>query len=617
MKKSYILLLGLIIISLNSNAQWQSQLVNISEDGKIVYNKDADGFVIPDFSNAGYKNGLPIPEVDLPERTVTISPLADEDNTAHIQAAIDQVGQFELDENGFRGIVLLNPGTYLVNGTIYVKYDGVIFRGSGRESDPLTSTILYCENAVEQARNIVHLGSLSNHRWGNRSGQNATNITTSKVMPGDYSFDVADASAYSVGDLICIKYPTTQAWINAVKNGGNTGNFTGYWSADNIDMSYHRYIRAISGNTITTDAPIFYCLNQQYATPYIYQIEEEETDRKILHNIGIENMRIEFKRTSASSSSTADQNCILMCSMENSWAKGLYLTGFIHSGIKTYSVTRSTIEDCHSMNPSGLRTGANHYNFESYHRSQLILYKDCKVRKGRHHYISNGGATVSGIVVLNMASTDDGQDGISEGHRLWSQGILFDNWIERTETGLTIWNRYKLGMYLRQNMGSGHGWGGTNSVFWNCDIQQGGMYLDKVPTGQNYAIGCVAKDIKKYVNSSSYTTGYIEGQNVADLYPKSLYKAQLEYRLQGSVSSSLNDIEQDDYGIRIANYNKQLEFNSPYAGKLTLYSLKGQKLRSINVDANSDIIINLDNHQAYVIVFDNKEIKYRKVIISQ
>jgi len=31
-------------------------------------------------------------------------------------------------------------------------------------------------------------------------------------------------------------------------------------------------------------------------------------------------------------------------------------------------------------------------------------------------------------------------------------------------------NAGKIGMYLRDNMGSGHGWGGTNSVFLDCDV---------------------------------------------------------------------------------------------------------------------------------------------------
>lgn len=613
----FLIVLGTIMVC-PLHAQWQSTLVSISENGAITYNQDKDGFVIPDFSNAGYKNGQPVPEITLPDRTVIVSPLPGQDNTANIQAAIDQVGQYDLDRNGFRGIVFLNPGKYLVDSTINMPYDGVIIRGSGRESDTLTSTVLHCENAIERAINLIYLGSPDANRWGNGDGPNKTNLTTSKVMPGDYDFEVEDASAYAVGDLICLKYPTTESWLAAVHYGGNTGSYKSYWSSDNVDMSYHRYITAIDGNKITVDAPVFYCLDSQYATPYIYQIPDEGNNRKILHNVGIESLRIEFKRTSgATSTAVVEQNCIFMCSLENSWAKNLYLTGFIHAGIKTASVTRSTIEDCQSMLPSGYRTGANHYNFDSYLRTQLVLYKNCQASKGRHHYVSNGCASVSGIVVLNMASTDDGQDGIAEGHRLWSQGILFDGWKERTATGLNVYNRYKLGMYLRKNEGSGHGYGGTNCVFWNCDVQLGGIYLDKVPTGQNYAIGCVAKDIKKR-DSDSYGTGYIEGQNISGLYPASLYEAQLSYRLNGTVNTGLKKLQNDDAGFKVINQKNQIVISSVLAGTISIYSISGQKLRSVLIEANTTKTI--EKHgacgQNFIVTFDNNKVQYRKLIVS-
>ncbi|MDD3078739.1 MAG: hypothetical protein PHH37_06515 [Paludibacter sp.] len=611
MKKFLYLFVSTLFI-VPVSAQWQSSLVNITDNGKITYNKDADGFVIPDFSNAGYKNGLAIPSVDLPERTIVVTPLPGVDNTERIQTAIDEAGSCSLDDNGFRGVVFLMPGKYIVDGTISIGYDGVILRGSGCDDDTLTSTLLYCDDAVDQERTIVHMGSPEGNRWGSGNGTNKTNLKTAKVMPGDYSFEVEDASGYAVGDLICLKYPTTDEWLTAVNNGGNTGNYASYWSDGTIDISYHRYITNIEGNTITIDAPVFYCLDQKYAVPYIYHIPDEGTNYKILQNVGIENLRIEFARTPATSTSTVDQNCLLMCSLENSWAKNLYLTGFIHAGIKTFAVTRSTIEDCQSMNPSGYRTGANHYNFESYQRSQLILYKNCKTSKGRHHYIANGGASASGIVVLNMASTDDGKDGIAEGHRLWSQGILFDGWKERTASGLKVYNRYKLGMYLRKNEGSGHGYGGTNSVFWNCDVQEGGIYLDKVPTGQNYAIGCIAKDIKKH-DSDSYGTGYIEGQNTPGLYPASLYEAQLAYRLTGSVHTGINQpVENSDSELNIVKLNNEIIFSPDKAGVFSIYTITGQTIRSTYVTPNNNFNIKLNSNQIYIISFQSSDMVCRK-----
>lgn len=96
--------------SLNAQESWQSQLVIQDESGNLTYKKDNDGFVIPDFSQAGYGNGKDIPVVSLPERTITISPLEDKeaDNTQHIQKAIDEVGKYALDAEGIRGVVFLS-----------------------------------------------------------------------------------------------------------------------------------------------------------------------------------------------------------------------------------------------------------------------------------------------------------------------------------------------------------------------------------------------------------------------------------------------------------------------------------------------------------------------------
>lgn len=510
--------------SLNAQESWQSQLVIQDESGSLTYKKDNDGFVIPDFSQAGYGNGKDIPVVSLPERTITLSPLEDKeaDNTQHIQKAIDEVGKQALNAEGIRGVVLLKAGRYNVDGTLNLIYDGVILRGEGNCFSDNDSTVLYGRNAAEKAKRLILMGNSSAHNWGNGKGDAQVNIVTQKVMPGDYSFQVEDASAYQVGDLICIKYPTTTAWLEAVWYGGNTKRNTDEsmkWKIKDIDMSYHRYVTKVEGNMIEVDAPVFYALDKQYAQAYIYKISNPGIIR---HNVGIENLHISFERSPENSTANVDQNCIYMSSLENSWVKGVSMSGFVHAGIKTTSTTRSTIEDCYAIDPSGLCTGGTYYNFENYHRSQLILLKDCYARNGRHHYISNGCASTSGIVVLNFHSELSLAQ--AEGHRLWSQGILFDNW---TELGTIKSNAGKIGMYLRDNMGSGHGWGGTNSVFWNCDVQDGAIYLDKVPTGQNYAIGCTAKTIRRYRNNmSEYINGYIEGQNRKGLQPASLYEAQ-------------------------------------------------------------------------------------------
>ena len=536
---------------LAAQTTWQSELVKMDNAGRIVYHKDADGFVISDFSHAGYKGGEPVPDYRPPAaRIEAVMPIANADNTENIQRAIDKIAALTPDADGFRGLVQLAAGKFLVDGTIHLNASGIVLRGAGRGPDVSTDqlTNAYLQNmtliyrrgtGAGLATNVIVMGpaNAGSATWGSNTGEtNRVNITTEKVMQGDFSFDVQSAADYLVGNAICIKYPSTEAFLEAIWYGGNSnwvngGNEGSKWRTSNINICYHRYIAKIEGNRITVDAPVFYALDKKYSQAYIHKI----TTGTILTNIAVENLRVSMDRTPRELSRTPDQNCIKMNALENCWVKNLHLSDFIHAGVKTEAVTRSTIENCRAVECSGIITGGNQYNFDNSSRSQLILVKDCEARNGRHHWVSNGGASVSGIVVLNFTSSQ--ANAASEGHRLFTQGVLIDGW---KETGTFRDDSHRIGFFLRDNMGTNHGWGAINSVLWNCDIQNGAVYLDNIPTGQNYSIGSTAKTVRKFRgDDDKYTTGYNEGQNKPGLFPKSLYEAQLkarksdEYELMG------------------------------------------------------------------------------------
>ena len=133
-----IFILSILSIELGyAQTPWQSQIVYYDSSRKLTYMSDAEGNRIPDFSYAGYKNG----ETEIPDVPVvkTIAPIAG-DNTQHIQSAIDQVGAMPLDANGIRGALLLAAGTYQVEGTIRINYDGIVLRGADDNADPANNT---------------------------------------------------------------------------------------------------------------------------------------------------------------------------------------------------------------------------------------------------------------------------------------------------------------------------------------------------------------------------------------------------------------------------------------------------------------------------------------------
>ena len=131
-----------LLCSVFTMAQQQiikSKWVYTDGTGKLIYKQTKKGDRIADFSFAGYKGGgVTLPYIPA---KLTVHPLGDnEDCTNHIQKAIDIVSELPQNAHGFRGAVLLAPGHYVCNGSLQIKADGVVLRGSG--SDPSGSVIV-------------------------------------------------------------------------------------------------------------------------------------------------------------------------------------------------------------------------------------------------------------------------------------------------------------------------------------------------------------------------------------------------------------------------------------------------------------------------------------------
>src|SRR5512134_3538887 len=90
-----------LLLTVTAHA-WTSSMVQLDAQGRLSYPADANGNRIPDYSHAGYKGGgVPLPAVPVVR---TVSPVSGDD-TANIQAAIDQVGTLPVQANGYRGTV--------------------------------------------------------------------------------------------------------------------------------------------------------------------------------------------------------------------------------------------------------------------------------------------------------------------------------------------------------------------------------------------------------------------------------------------------------------------------------------------------------------------------------
>lgn len=511
--KRGVLLLLLLSGNLPLQAQtWQSDLVQVAPDGKITYHKDRDGFVLADFSHAGYGGGgVAIPNV---KTVMQIDPVPG-DNTTHIQAAIDRLAAMPADANGFRGALLLTKGIYEVYGTIRLHGEGMVLRGEGYGDNPGNSTILLAKGDTPRHRTVLVVGRDEGYAL-NRGMTGKQSITDARVEVGSYTFHVENGSAYKKGDRIAFFHPCSDEWLTAIDRGGSP---TGEWKVDSYPIQFHRCITAVNGNEITVDVPFYSTFDKKLSPSYIYKFD----DAPFQHNLGVENFRIDIVTAMGEDEDHA-WDAVGFNTVEDCWARNVVALHFGQAGFYTRSACRVTLENCKAIEPVGIVTGSRFYNFNLTNFSQQVLIRDCYANHGRHNFISNGTSSVVGCVFLRCVS--EGVIATNEGHRHWSTGMLFDGFREIAPAREIV-----LAIYNRGRFGTHHGWAAAHCVLWNCDVsEKGKIIVQQPPTAQNYAIGCRGID-----SSGNWQfpgkPGYVEGMNRPNLYPVSLYEAQLQARL--------------------------------------------------------------------------------------
>jgi hypothetical protein len=123
------------------------------------------------------------------------------DDTTAIQSAIDKVSKLDLVD-GFRGAVLLGPGTFKCERPLVIAASGVVLRGSAPGAK---GTAIEMTGKPHVCITFRGSGALS------QTGK-PSRITDDYVPSGALTVQIADASAFQVGDRICIKRPVTNAW---------------------------------------------------------------------------------------------------------------------------------------------------------------------------------------------------------------------------------------------------------------------------------------------------------------------------------------------------------------------------------------------------------------------
>ncbi|MEC0370142.1 discoidin domain-containing protein [Paenibacillus chibensis] len=493
----------------------QSQIAFLGKDGKMVYVSDFRGNQILDFSNAGYMGGgVKIPDVKV---KATVSP-GDGDDTARIQAAIDEVAQLPVGKDGFRGAVLLKKGKYEVGGTVKINASGIVLRGEGQDEK---GTLIY--GTGTNPRNLIEIGGNTGLTIDNGSMQTITDLY---VPSGSRTFHVEDASRYHVGDTIIVRRIGDKNWIHEIGMDyiyNRPGGTVTQWAPFNLD--FDRVITAVDGNTITVDAPVANAIEQKWGGGQIFKY----TDSARIQQVGVENMRADSDFDPSVIDTVMDNDTtdpyyadekhaerfVVFNSVKNGWVRDV--TGY-HLSYSLVQMSRNskwiTVQDSKMYDMVSIITGGRRYVIHQ--MGQLNLAQRIYTETARHAFVVDSRVQGPNVFLDGKAVNNFNT---SEPHHRWSVGGLFDN----IDAPISIRDRGWLG--------SGHGWAGANYVSWNTENE---LTSQQPPTAQNYAIGHVGPKVPGLVPSDydprPRSDGYWEslGKHVQ---VESLYKQQLLERL--------------------------------------------------------------------------------------
>jgi len=469
--------------------EWQP--LTVEKGGKIVRHADMQGNLIPDYSFAGYRQSeKPIPH--LPIKRV-IAPISG-DATAVIQHALDEVGSLAPDAMGFRGAVLLQPGTYFIAGSLKINASGVVLRGSGTGSN---GTILLATGFSRET--VISMSGKPDSVSGKYIA-----VSDSFVPVNSFVLHVSNASGLKTGDAVWIKRPSVQNWIKELGTDHFGGGITALgWKPGEHEIKWDRIITAVNGNAVTLDAPLTLSLDAQFGggflVPYHWGGRLKES--------GVENLAI---HSTYDTTNPLDEDhrwmAITIDRAKDCWVRQVVFRNFAGSAVHLgTTASRVTVEDCISINPVSELGGWRRNTF--YTAGQQTLFQRCYAEYAMHPFATGYCAAGPNAFVQCEAFRPYSFSG---GIQSLSPGLLFDI-VSIDAQAIQFSN-------LGQD-GNGAGWNTANSMLWNCSAAK--IECWQIPTAQNWSYGSWAQ-----FNGNGF---WAESNN--HLNPRSLFYGLLAQRL--------------------------------------------------------------------------------------
>jgi hypothetical protein len=489
-----------------SFGQATSSWVYYDSHGKLHYATDPAGNRIIDYSSAGYRGGgVALPKV--PAR-VTVHPSGGDD-TAAIQSAIDTVSALQPDRKGFRGAVLLSPGSFNVSATLHITTSGVVLGGSGSGTDGSVLTMTGSQFTL-----LAVSGS------GSYTRGTSVAMTDTFVPSGARSFNVSDASGFNVGDRILISRPVTAPWVSLVGMDKLVRNgLPQTWIATGNEILTDRTITGINGSQITIDAPLTDSFDSQYLSPPAGSVATYTFAGRI-SQVGVEHLRIVAPPTTVTSPL---YQAATVSSVENGWLRDLNIQDTENTFQLSNTNKQLTLDSISVVHTIAQTNSAAPADFAL--SGTQILVNNCSVTGKGNTWPFVAQAQVTGPVVVLKGVADD--RGFSP-HQRWATGMLCD--MCQFPSSYTS-DKSGVGYSNRGNFGSGQGWDAAWSVAWNVSTT---YFLIQQPAGTlNWCIGCTGTVLSEAAPGGDGTiqpNGIYESLGTP-VTPGSLYLAQLKQRL--------------------------------------------------------------------------------------
>lgn len=525
----------------------------------LLLDEVADVDRIPDFSRVGYKYGdaaIPSPAV---KETIDINAIGQalsnktaSDTTDYFQQVIDRVGK------AGGGAILVKNGTYNVSRILFLDGNDVVLRGEsesgtvikfnskrgapviyiGRtvlrksgESEPSDGSYTFMAGRRVNVSRMKAMGNEGSSSYGTvyivTYSPACSNMTIGSNSPivedyvplGRLWVEVRNPNLFQVGDNVRIhRRPTTQ-WLDDIgmtqiaKNGRESqGAGTNQWDVSTYTMDWTRKVAGIQGNRIYLDAPVAQSLETRYGGG---DLQHYAWDR--VSGCGVENLTIDCKYDKSvlyNGKETDEAHAwiaVQFKAAEHCWVRNVTSR---HMGYgladMNYGARCITVEKCSSLTPVSAVQGARRYAFCCTGGSELVLVKDCYCEDDRHSYVTNG--TALGPNVFTNCKSVSGNNVVGP-HWGWASATLYDC-IEAD----TNFEAQDGGC-----QGTGHGWRGMTTVFWNvsttkqivaqsawgtcpeCGSQWNRTEVCSncgasiVPSGRNYAVGCTGTKVSHTV----------------------------------------------------------------------------------------------------------------------